>query len=82
MERAPNSATAYLCKSSGITTATNTVSHPATTGHQFYIACDPTRFALDRTFIGKMGTAMVYSTTLTTANITAIFNAQKEAFGL
>jgi len=78
----PSSATAYLCKSSGITTATNTVSHPETSGHKFYIACDPTRFALDRTFIGKMATAMVYSTTLTTADITAIFNAQKEAFGL
>ena len=78
----PSSATAYLCKSSGITTATNTVSHPVTSGHKFYIACDPTRFALDRTFIGKMATAMVYSTTLTTANITAIFNAQKVAFGL
>ena len=78
----PSSATAYLCKSSGITTATNTVSHPVTTGHKFYIACDPTRFALDRTFIGKIATSMVYSTTLTTANITAIFNAQKAAFGL
>lgn len=78
----PSSATAYLCKSSGITTATNTVSHPVTSGHKFYIACDPTKFALDRTFIGKMATAMVYSTTLTTANITAIFNAQKVAFGL
>jgi hypothetical protein len=78
----PSSATAYLCKKSGITTATNTVSHPVTTGHKFYIACDPGRFSLDRTFIGKIATSMVYSSTLTSDNITAIFNAQKAAFGL
>ncbi len=74
-------ATAYLCKSSGITKSTNTHSHPTLTGLRFYIACDPTDLA-GRTFKGKIATAMVYSSTLTEADITAIFNAQKAAFGL
>ncbi len=76
-----NSATAYLCKSTGITTATNTVTHSATSGHQFHIAVDPGAKA-QRTFIGKIATSMVYSTELSTSQITQIFNAQKAAFGL
>ena len=76
-----SSVTAYLCNSNGTTSATNAVSHAQTSGHQFYIARDPGA-ASERTFIGKIGTAMVYSTALTAANITAIFNAQKAAFGL
>ena len=77
-----SSATAYLINSIGTSTATNSISHPATSGHNFYIACDPTQYTTDRTFIGKMGTAMVYSTALTSAEIATIFNAQKAAFGL
>ena len=76
-----SSATAYLCKSSGITTATNSVSHAATTAHKFYIAVD-SGVPSARTFKGKMGTALVYSTALTSTQITQIFNAQKAAFGL
>jgi hypothetical protein len=76
-----SSVTAYLCNSNGTTSATNTVSHAQTLGHKFYIARDPGA-ASQRTFIGKIGTAMVYSTALTSANITTIFNAQKSAFGL
>jgi hypothetical protein len=76
-----SSATAYLCKLSGITTKTNNVEHTATTAHKFYIAVD-SGIPAARTFKGKMGTAMVYSTALTAANITSIFNAQKAAFGL
>lgn len=77
-----SSATAYLINSSGTSTATNSISHSATLGHNFYIACDPTQFTTDRTFIGKIGTAMVYSTALTSAEINTIYIAQKAAFGL
>jgi hypothetical protein len=75
------SATAYLCNASGITTATNTVTHAALSGLNFFIACDPSAKA-SRAFTGKIGTAMVYSTALTQAAITNIFNAQKSTFGL
>ena len=74
-------ATAYLCKSSGITTAKNTHTHPALTGLRFYIACDPNDLT-GRTFKGKIATSMVYSTALSSSQITQIFNAQKAAFGL
>jgi hypothetical protein len=74
-------ATAYLCNASGITTATNTVTHAALSGLNFFIACDPSAKA-SRAFTGKIGTAMVYSTALTQAAITNIFNAQKSTFGL
>jgi len=74
-------ATAYLCNASGITTASNSVTHAALSGLNFFIACDPFDKSL-RAFTGKMGTAMVYSNALTQADITNIFNAQKSAFGL
>lgn len=72
----------YLCKSSGITTAENAVTHTATNGSlKFYVGLDPNVIP-GWSFIGKMGTAMVYSTALTSTEITSIFNAQKAAFGL
>ena len=77
------SATAYLFNASNPTglSSTNTVSHPTLTGLKFYIGAEP--FNLNtRAFVGKMGTAMVYSNALTRADITNIFNAQKSAFGL
>jgi hypothetical protein len=76
------SATAYLCKSSGITTAVNSVTHSEISGLKFYVGIDPYFEPLNKGFIGKMGTSMVYSTALTYDNISAIFNAQKAAFGL
>jgi hypothetical protein len=78
----PGSATAYLCKSSGISTAVNSVTHSEITGLKFYVGIDPYFEPLNRGFIGKMGTSMVYSTALTYDNISAIFNAQKAAFGI
>jgi hypothetical protein len=79
----PGSATAYLCKSSGITTAVNSsVTHSEISGLRFYVGIDPYFEERNQGFIGKMGTSMVYSTALTYDNISAIFNAQKAAFGL
>ena len=77
------SATAYLFNSTNPAglSRTNTVSHSTLTGLKFYIGAEP--FNLNtRAFVGKMGTAMVYSNALTQADITSIFNAQKVAFGL
>jgi hypothetical protein len=78
-----SSATAYLFNASNPTglSRTNTVSHPTLTGLKFYIGAEP--FDLNtRAFLGKMGTAMVYTNALTPADIASIFNAQKASFGL
>jgi hypothetical protein len=78
------SVTAYLCNSNGIASVSSGRGHgslaskPAT---NFHIGYDPYNTA-GRAFKGKMGTAMVYSVALTSADITAIFNAQKASFGL
>jgi hypothetical protein len=74
-------ATAYLCKSSGITSATNSVSHSALSGLNFFIACDPSDKST-RAFKGKIATAMIYNTELSQTDITSIFEAQKSRFGL
>ena len=78
-----SSAIAYLFNASNPTglSRTNTVSHPTLTGLKFYIGAEP--FDLNtRAFLGKMGTAMVYSNALSQAALASIFNAQKSAFGL
>jgi hypothetical protein len=79
-----SSAIAYLCRASGITSATNSSSHSnlnAKGATIFYIAHDPYS-PTNRAVKGKMGTAMVYSVALSSTDITAIFNAQKASFGL
>jgi hypothetical protein len=78
----PTKAVAYLCNSNGISSATNTASHPAVSGLNFFIANDPVFGPANRAFTGKLATAMVYSSTLTSVDITALFNAQKVSFGL
>ena len=75
-------AVAYLCNSNGISSATNTASHSAVSGLNFFIANDPVFGAANRAFTGKLATAMVYSTALTSSEIASIFNAQKASFGL
>jgi hypothetical protein len=77
------SAIAYLFNASNPTglSSTNTVSHSTLNGLKFYIGTDPLDLNT-RSFIGKMGTAMVYSNALTQTDISNIFNAQKSAFGL
>jgi hypothetical protein len=74
-------ATAYLCQSSGITTATNTTSHSPVSGLNFFIACDP-GFTADRAFIGRIATSMIYNGALSAAEIAQNYNSQKSRFGL
>jgi hypothetical protein len=75
-------ATAYLCQSSGITTATNTSSHASTlSGLSFYIACDPGNTG-GRAFVGNISQGAVYNTTLTSDEITTNFNNTKSIYGL
>ena len=75
-------AVAYLCNSNGISSATNEASHPVVNGVNFFIANDPVFGAANRAFTGKLATSMVYSSTLTSVDITALFNAQKVTFGI
>ena len=76
--------TAYLCNASGIISDTRGNGHGSLTSKgatNFHIGYDPYDLS-NRAFRGKMGTAMVYSVGLSTADITTIFNAQKASFGL
>ena len=75
-------AVVYLCNSNGISSATNVASHAVVSGLNFFIANDPVFGPAFRAFTGKIATSMVYSSTLTSDNITALFNAQKVAFGI
>ena len=78
------SVTAYLCNASGINSVSSGRGHSSLTSKgatNFHIGYDPYNTS-GRAFKGKMGTAMVYSTALSSADITSIFNAQKAAFGL
>ena len=77
-------ATAYLCNASGIASASNGSTYSSLTSKgatYFTVAYDPYD-SVNRALKGKMGTAMVYTTTLSTADITSIYNAQKASFGL
>ena len=76
--------TAYMCNASGIASASSGRGHSSLTSKgatNFYIAYDPYS-PTGRAFNGKMGTAMVYSVALSSADISSIFNAQKASFGL
>jgi len=77
-------ATGYLCKSTGITSSSIGhifVSVSGAGATHFTISYEPYSYP-NRQFKGKMATAMVYSTCLTSDDITSIFNAQKASFGL
>ena len=76
--------TVYLCNASGIYSESRGTGHGSLTSKgatNFHIGYDPYNTG-GRAFIGKMGTAMVYSVGLSTEDITTIFNAQKAAFGI
>jgi hypothetical protein len=75
-------AVVYLCNSNGIYSATNVASHLPVSGFNFFIGHDPAFGPTGRILRGKIATSMVYSTALTSPQITQIFNAQKAAFGL
>ena len=76
--------TAYMCNASGIASASSGRGHSSLTSKgatNFFIAYDPYD-PTNRALKGKMGTAMVYSVALSSADISSIFNAQKASFGL
>jgi len=76
-----NAANAYLCNANGISSASNSNSHSTLTGLNFYIACDPADKST-RAFVGKIATAMIYNTALSSTDITTVYHAQKATFGL
>lgn len=73
------SATAYLCQSSGITSATNTVSHTSTTLDDIKIGQED--FG-GRFFTGNIATAMIYNRALSADEIQQNFNALRSRYGL
>ena len=78
------SVTAYLCNASEINSVSSVRGQVSLTSRgatNFHIGYDPYNPA-GRAFKGKMGTAMVYSVSLSSVDISSIFNAQKASFGL
>jgi hypothetical protein len=75
----PTSATAYLCQSSGITTATNTVSHTSTTLDAIRIGFDA---AFSRYFVGNIAIAQIYTKALSSVEISQKFEEDRARFGI
>jgi len=73
------SATAYLCQSSGITSATNTVSHTSTILNDIKIGQED--FG-GRFFTGSIAITQLYNTALSAAEITQNFQADRTRFGV
>jgi hypothetical protein len=73
------SATAYLCQSSGITSATNTVSHTSTILNDIKIGVDE---VLNRYFAGNIAIAQIYNRALSASEVLQNYNAQKSRFNL
>jgi hypothetical protein len=73
-------ATFYLCQSSGITTVTNTTSHPSTVLDDIKIAQDEA--VGDRFFKGNIAVAQLYDRALTAAEITQNYDAFRGRFGV
>ena len=73
------SATAYLCQSGGITSATNTVSHTST-------VLDDVKLAQDdlggRFFNGSIAIAQLYNTALSAEQVSQNFQADRARFGV
>jgi hypothetical protein len=70
-------ATAYLCQSSGITSAINTVSHTSTTLDDIKIGQED--FG-GRFFNGNVAIAKIYSTALSTEQVSELFQADRGRF--
>jgi hypothetical protein len=72
-------ATAYLCQTSGITTATNTVSHASSLINDIKIGQDEfgTRY-----FTGNIATAMIYNIALSAEQVSQNFAADRSRFGV
>jgi hypothetical protein len=73
-------ATFYLCQSSGITTATNTVAHASTTLDALVIGRDAAVSA--RYMNGSIAEALLYDRALTAAEVQQNFNAKRGRFGI
>jgi hypothetical protein len=71
----------YLFNAAGSSTHSRNYSHAVSNNNRFFIGRDPITDP-GRNYRGKIGTAMIYNAALTSQNITAIYNAQKVAFGL
>jgi len=69
----PTSATAYLCQSSGITSNTNTVSHPSQTLSDILVGKDD--YNNNREYDGNMAVAQIYNKALTQSEVTQNYNA-------
>jgi hypothetical protein len=74
-----NSATAYLCQSTGLTTATNSVSHTSTILDDIKIGQDD--FG-GRFFTGNIAQAQIYNRALTPTEIQQNYNATKGRYNL
>ena len=72
-------ATAYLCQASGITTATNTVSHTSSVINDIKIAWDD---ATSRYFTGNIAIAQLYNIALSAGEISQNFQADRARFGV
>jgi hypothetical protein len=72
-------ATAYLCQSSGITSAINTVSHTSAILNDIKIGQDD--FG-GRFFTGNIAMAQLYNRALSAAEIQQNFNAHRGRFGV
>ena len=73
------SATAYLCQTSGITTATNTTSHASSVLNDIKIAQDD---AGSRFFNGNIAISQLYNLALSATEVTQNFNALRGRFGV
>ena len=68
-------ATAYLCRSSGITSSTNSISHSSTILDSIEIGRDSHNSS--RVFDGRISMAMVYNKALTASEVEQNYNALK-----
>jgi hypothetical protein len=73
------SATAYLCQSSGITSATNTVSHTSTVLDDIRIGQDN---LASRFFNGRIAVAQIYNIALSAEQVSQNFAADRSRFGV
>jgi hypothetical protein len=76
-----SSATAYLYQASGLTTATNAVSHSSTTLDDIKIAWED-QLNENRYFTGNIAQALIYNRALTAAEIQQNFIATRSRFGI
>jgi hypothetical protein len=72
--------TAYLCQSSGISTAVNTVSHGSVSNFNLVVGQDTV--SSSRSFIGDIGPVMFYNRALSVNEILQNFNATRGRYGL